>query len=390
MFNVSSMLERRGHQIVPFAMKHENNKPTIYSNYFIENIDYDKVVKDSLFKKIWAGLKSIYSLEARNKLLKLLEKENPDLAHIHKISNTLTPSILYALRKRGLPIVQTLHDYRIICPNYNLYDPNRLEICEACKGHRYFNAVKRRCQKSSYLVGLNVAIESYLYHLLGTYENTISLFICPSNFLMKKVIEFGIDKKRVIWIPHFVKCDAYTPNYTNSSYILYFGRVEKHKGVETLIQAMKNVSDLKLNVVGEGSYRAQIERYARKHNIRNVAFLGYVTESRLIDLIRDCLFTIVPSEWYEPFGFTVLESFALGKPVVGANVGGIPELIKTGYNGMTFNSGDVYDLTDKINYLAHDKDVVLRMGKNARRMVEEKYSENIHYDKLIDAYKKVT
>jgi glycosyltransferase involved in cell wall biosynthesis len=117
MFNLSSLLKSRGHQIIPFAMKQEKNVPTEYSRYFVENIDYDKVINESIFKKMYVGLKSIYSWEARKKLLRLIGKKNPDIAHVHKISNILTPSILYALKKKEIPIVQTLHDYRIVCPN---------------------------------------------------------------------------------------------------------------------------------------------------------------------------------------------------------------------------------------------------------------------------------
>jgi len=389
MFNLSSLLESRGHQIIPFAMKHEKNVSTKYSRYFVENIDYDKVSKESIFKKIYSGFKSIYSHEARNKLLKLVAKKNPDIAHVHKISNTLTPSILYALKKKSISVVQTLHDYRIVCPNYNMYNPNLFEICEACGGHRYFNALRTKCQKSSYLVGLNIAVESYLYHLLGTYENTIDLFISPSNFVMKKMIEFGIDKGKIVCIPHFVRCDQYTPNYTNSNYILYFGRLEKHKGVKTLIEAIESIRDVRLYIVGEGTFRDKLESYTKKKGMKEISFLGYKPENELINLISNCLFTVVPSEWYEPFGFTVLESFALGKPVIGADIGAIPDLVKNEYTGKLFRSGDVKDLAEKINYLLDNKNLISEMGKNARETVEKEYNADLHYERLMEVYEKV-
>lgn len=389
MFNLCSLLETRGHQIIPFAMKHEKNVSTNYSRYFVENIDYDEVIKESIFKKIYAGLKSIYSLEARNRLLQLVRKKNPDIAHVHKLSNTLTPSILYELKKKDIPVVQTLHDYRVVCPNYNMYNPNVFEVCEACRGNRYFNALRMKCQKSSYLVGLNIAIESYLYHILGTYNKTIDLFISPSNFLMKKVIEFGIDETRVVCIPHFVRCDQYIPKYNNSHYIMYFGRIEKHKGVKTLVDAFKGMKNVRLYIVGEGTFRGELESYVKKNNMQNVTFLGYRPEKELINLIRNCLFTVVPSEWYEPFGFTILESFALGKPVIGADIGGIPDLVKNGYTGILFRSGDVKDLTQKIEYLLDNKNLISEMGRNARKTVEKEYNANLHYERLMDVYNKV-
>ncbi|MFQ6126910.1 MAG: glycosyltransferase family 4 protein, partial [Candidatus Heimdallarchaeota archaeon] len=331
----------------------------------------------------------IYSLEARNKLLKLITRENPDIAHVHKFSNTLTPSILYALKKKNIPVVQTLHDYRTVCPNYNMYDFNRFELCEDCKGHKYFNAVRRRCQKSSYLIGLNIALESYLYHFLNTYESTIDLFISPSNFLKEKIIEFGIDKNKVICIPNFVNCGDYTPNYSNSNYILYFGRLEKHKGIKTLILAMKHVKNSMLYLIGSGNYRNEMEEYVRKNNIGNVAFSGFLERKQLIRLIKHSLFTILPSEWYENCPIAILESFALGKPVIGANIGGIPELVEDGSTGMLFDSGNVDDLAEKINYLLNNKGLAVEMGKNARKKVEGEYNKDIHYKRLMEAYKKV-
>lgn len=383
------MLQKRGHKVIPFAMKHEKNVRTDYSKYFVENIDYETVIKKSIFAKIHAFFKIIYSLEARNKLLKLITRENPDIAHVHKFSNTLTPSILYALKKKDIPVVQTLHDYRTVCPSYNLYDFNKSEVCEDCKGHKYFNAVRRRCQKSSYLIGLNIALESYLYHFLKTYESTIDLFISPSDFLMKKMIEFGIDRDKVIHIPNFVFSNKYTPNFNNSNYILYFGRLEKHKGVQTLIAAMKHAKTLKLYVVGEGTFRNELEKYVKKNNIRNVMILGFIARKKLIELIRDSLLTVLPSEWYENCPMAVLESFALGKPVIGTRIGGIPDLVDNGSTGLLFEAGNVDDLAEKIQYLLDNKKLIVEMGRNARKMIEEKYNENIHYNRLMEAYKKV-
>lgn len=388
-FDVSSLLEEHGHQVIPFAMKHEKNRPSVYSGYFVENIDYERVIKRNIFERIRAGFKAIYSLEARNKLLRLIAKEKPDLAHLHKINNTLTPSVLYALKKKGVPVVQTLHDYRLVCPSYSMYDPNRFEVCEACKEHKYFNAVRRRCQKSSILVGLNIAIESYLYHLSRTYQRNIDLFISPSVFLMRKMIEFGINRNKIVHIPNFVMQSEYSPNYSNSDYILYFGRLERHKGVKTLIEAMGQVENLKLYVAGEGSYRDFIEKYTKKNNIRNVTFFGFITRKKLIGLIRSSLFTVLPSEWYEPFGMSILESYALGKPVIGANIGGIPELIDSGHTGLSFESGNVDDLAEKIIYLSNNRDLIAKMGRNARRKIAERYNENIHYKMLMGTYNKL-
>jgi len=389
MLNISSMLRKHGYDVIHFAMNHEKNIPTVCSKFFVENIEYEKEIKKSVFRKMYIFFKIIYSFEAENKLLKLIAIENPDIAHVHKFSNTLTPSILYALKKKDIPVVQTLHDYRTICPNYNLYDFNRFELCEDCKGHRYFNALRRRCQKSSYIIGLNIALESYLYHFLNTYERTIDLFISPSNFLKEKMIEFGIDKNKVTYIPNFVHYDYYTPNYSNSNYILYFGRLERHKGIKTLVMAMKHVKNSMLYLIGSGNYRNDLVEYVKKNNIKNVVFFGFLGRKQLIRLVKYSLFTILPSEWYENCPMTILESFALGKPVIGSNIGGIPELVENESTGILFESGNVDDLAEKINYLLDNKNLAVKMGKNARKKVEEEYNEEVHYKRLTEAYKDV-
>jgi glycosyltransferase involved in cell wall biosynthesis len=391
MFDVSSLLQNRGHHVIPFAMRHEKNVPTKYSKYFVENIEFNREITSSIFRKLKMGLKVIYSFEARNNLLRLIEKENPDIAHIHKFNNSLTPSILYALKKKDIPVVQTLHDYRAVCPSYNLYDFNAFEICEDCKGHNYFNAVRRKCHEigASYLVCLNIAIESYLYHLLKTYESTIDLFIAPSTFLMRKMIEFGVDKDKIAYIPNFVNRDNYIPNYRNSNYILYFGRLERHKGIKTLIAAMNYVKSSMLYIVGRDGCRKELEQYIQENNIRNAVFLGYVSEKELIKVIKDSLFIVIPSEWYENCPMTVLESFALGKPVIGADIGGIPDLVDNEYTGILFERGNVEDLAEKINCLLSNKNSVVEMGKNARKKIEEEYNENEHYRGLMEAYSRV-
>jgi glycosyltransferase involved in cell wall biosynthesis len=389
LFDVSEMLQNHGHKVIPFAMKHKKNVETVYSEYFVENIDYETVIKKSVFNKMFAFFKIIYSFEAEKKIKSLIAREKPDIAHVHKFSNTLTPSVLYGIKKLRIPMVQTLHDYRTICPNYNLYDFGRFELCEDCKGHHYFNAIKRRCQKSSMLIGLNVALESYLYHFMKTYENTIDLFISPSNFLREKMVEFGVDKKKIIYIPNFINCNNHSPNYFNFDYIIYFGRLENHKGVKTLIKAMEDVKQFKLYVIGSGNYRIELDKIVKKANIKNVEFFGFLKREQLINLIRNSLFTVIPSEWYENCPMTILESFALGKPVIGANIGGIPQLVDHGSTGLLFETGNVKDLTEKINYLLENEQQAVNMGKNARKKVEENYNEEIHYKKLINAYEKV-
>jgi glycosyltransferase involved in cell wall biosynthesis len=355
----------------------------------VENIEYENEINKGSFHKLRMGIKVIYSLEARKKLLQLIEAEEPDIAHIHKFNNTLTPSILYVLKKKNVPVVQTLHDYRTVCPNYNMYDFNKREVCGDCKGHKYFNALKRKCQKSSYLIGLNIAIESYLYHFLKTYQKTINLFISPSRFLKMKMVEFGIDSNKIVYIPNFIDCRDYMPTYNSSNYILYFGRIENHKGVKTLVHAMEKAKTLKLYIVGEGGYLGKLKAYVAEKKLKNVEFFPHKPRNELNNIIKWSLFTVIPSEWYENCPMAVLESFAFGKPVIGANIGGIPDLVDDRVNGLLFKAGDRTDLAEKINYLSSNRHLISEMGRNARKKIEVKYDENSHCQKLIQAYGKI-
>lgn len=384
-----ALLENYAHQVIPFGMSHEKNVRPGYAEDFVENIEYDKEVNSSIFRKLFLGLKVIYSCEARKKITALIARERPDVAHIHKFNNTLTPSILYALKERGVPVVQTFRDFRTVCPNYNLYDFNRSMICEACKGHKYYNALIRKCQKSSYLVGLNIAIESYMYNFMKTYEKTIDLYICTSRFVMGKMVQFGIDKNKMVHIPNFLDPAQYTPEYGSEGYILYFGRIEKHKGIKTLLRSMKYVKSSKLVVAGQGSYLDELIAYRKENAIDNVMFIGHKEGNEMKQIIRNSLFTVIPSEWYEPFGLVIIESFASGKPVIGADIGGISELIEDGNDGLLFEAGNADILTDKINYLLDNRKLVKEMGRNARKKVEEKYNPDLHYERLMEAYQRV-
>jgi glycosyltransferase involved in cell wall biosynthesis len=206
---------------------------------------------------------------------------------------------------------------------------------------------------------------------------------------MKKLIAFGVDKNKIIHIPYFVHYDKYTPNYSNFNYLLYFGRLERHKGIKALISAMKRVNSLKLYIVGEGSYRNELEKYMEIDNVKNVLLVGYKKGKELNEFIKNSLFTIVPSEWYENCPLAVLESFALGKPVIGADIGGIPDLVDNEYTGMLFERGNVEDLAEKISYLLNNKNLVAEMGRNASKKIEAKYNKNEHYMRLMEAYNKV-
>lgn len=383
MFSLSKELQKRGHIVVPFSMKHKANQTTSWDSYFVNNIDYDN---NSIFDKLKYSAGIIYSYESKIKLVGLLNKFKPDIAHLHLFQHQLSASILPVLKKNRVPIIYTAHDLKSVCPNYKMY--TNKGICERCKGHKYYNCIINRCTKNSYLKSTVNTIEMYFHHLMK-YYNLIDLIITPSRFYQKKMIEFGFPKAKIVYIPNFVNVDEFSPTYGYDNYFLYFGRLSDEKGLETLIKAMHYVKKVRCIIVGTGPLESKLKTLALNYNVSNVDFLGFKSGKELLDLISNSMFTILPSEWYENGPLSILESFACGKPVLGSNIAGIPEYISEGLSGLVFKPGDPIDCADKINKLAFNPKQTAIMGMNARKIAEKHYSTDSHINSIIDQYNRV-
>ncbi len=391
-FEVGDLLKSKGHKIIRFSAYHEKNNRTLYSKYFI---DKSSVYSDrldgqiSLLGKIRIALNSIYSIEAKKKICELIKDTKPDLIHIHGIPYRLTSSIIDGAKDLGVPVVQTCHEYKTMCPNQRLYNLYARQICEECKGERYYKMIRKRCIKGSYGASLIGCLEAYLCSIKKIYRWKIDHFVTPSNFMQKKMVEFGFSKERISHISNFVFADKYLPAYNNNGYILYYGHFTPQKGLHTLIKALKPTKNIPAKIVGEGYIGEDLRRIKDKYDMTNIDILDFLEGNRLNEVIRNCCFTIITSEWYENSPMTIYESFAMGKPVIGSNIGGIPELIEDGVTGLLFETGNAKDLAEKINWLFSKPEKIVEMGKNARRKVEDEYNEEIHYNRLIEVYKRV-
>ncbi len=382
---ISKILEAKGHQAIPFSMQDERNEATPYAKYFVSNVDFDSPM--SLGNKLRTASRVIYSLEAKEKIEALIKEAKPDIAHLHNIAHQISPSILDSLKKFDLPVIQSLRDYKLICPTYKMVAGGR--VCERCKGHRYYHAVLQRCNRGSFSFSLLNCAEMYIHKFLRIYERNVDLFIAPSNFLRHKMTEFGIDKKRIICIPNFADVKEYLPQYGSENYFVCFGRLSGEKGLLTLIRAVREIKTSRLLIIGEGELRNRLEEYVLEKDVANVEFSGYMGEERLKSVVRDSMFAVVPSEWYENCPHSILEAFALGKPVIGSDIGGIPELIEDGVDGLLFESGNSEELSEKIAHLIGRPGLRERMGRNARKKVEEKYNPEVYYQKLMGVYQKL-
>jgi len=374
------LLSEKGHDVFFWGMKHPANPEYPYAEYFVENIDYEGVL--SIKQKISSAFKILYSFEAKNKIEQLVYIIKPDIVHLNNFAHQISPSILHIFKKRNIPTIMTLRDYKLVCPSYSMLADGR--ICESCKNSRYYYCLIKKCTKGSYAKSLVNTVEMYLNHKVLNSYDLIDIYISPSMFLKNKVKEMGFERD-VAYLPNFINPIEFTPNYGYENEFCYFGRLSREKGLVTLIDAVTGC-DVDLKVIGSGSLEGNLKVKVTNKQINNVKFLGYKTGDELKNEIKKSMAIIIPSEWYENNPRAVLESFALGKPVIGARIGGIPELVMDGKTGYTFEPGNVKDLRDKIEDLKNNPMKISEMGRNARRFVEENFNSEKHYQELIKIY----
>lgn len=387
-FELANLLGSKRHKVVHFAMEHPFNFTSEYSGYFVPEIDLAEELKKKSFSAGVRVLKrTIYSNLAKKKLSGLLDNHRVDIAHIQNIHGHITPSIFHLLKKKNIPIVWTLHDYFLLCPNSSFYSKNR--VCEACKGNKFYNVVINKCRKNSFAASFIVMFEEYIHRLLGLLK-IVDYFITPSRFMRDKFIQYGFPVDKIMHIPNFININKNneTEQDGEETYILYGGRLSYEKGLKTLIRAFSLVKGTRLLIAGDGPLRQKLEEEVDENRWSRIEFTGHQNRETLLKLIRGAIFVTLPSECYENFPYTILEAFAEAKPVLGSQIGGIPELVKHRETGLLFEPGNAHDLAEKIKWLLDHPEERREMGMRARELVLEKYNPHLHYKQLIKIYKK--
>jgi len=378
------MFESLHWQVVPFAMQHEKNLGSPWSRHFVDEIELGEHY--TLPSKLSRAAKVIYSFEARNKLRRLLDIVHPDVCHAHNIYHHLSPSILGLLHNRGIPTVMTLHDLKIACPAYNMLASDG--ICERCKGGRLHNVLRHRCIKRSTSLSAVVMLEAMLHRLLGSYRNHVSRFVVPSRFYVDKFCEWGFPRTQFHHVPNYVAAERYVPQFSPGRTFVYFGRVSPEKGLATLIRAVAMVGS-SLKIIGTGPQLAELRNLATELGA-DVRFLGYLTGDALHEEVRRARAVVLPSEWYENAPMSVLEAYGLGKPVIGARIGGIPEQILDGRTGITFTSGDPVSLAAALRAMTDRTDAeVEQFGRAGRQWVVEEFGAARYRDRIVDIYREL-
>ena len=380
-FELAELLKENGHEVAFFSMKDEKNISTGDKEYFVEKIDLNSGSK-------LKALDVIYSKANFKKMKEALEDFKPDIVHVHNFQRQLSASIIKAIRKKNIPIVFTAHDVQAVCPAITMMDNNKC-ICEKCKGGKYFNCVKKKCNKGSTLKSLIGAIEGYYYRIKKIYSRKINYIITPSEFYKTKFIEDGISNN-IKALHNFVDLNQYNLKIEDEDYALYFGRLSKEKGILNLINAFTKLECGNLYIAGEGPEKENIEKIINENNLKDrVKLLGFLNADEMKDTIRKCRFVVVPSIWYENCPYSVMETLAIGKPVIGANIGGIPELVKDEKTGFVYKFDDINELSNKMKKLFEESELAVQLGKNAKEEANRLYGKENHYKNIVEIYKKI-
>lgn len=380
-FEVSELLKSHGHEVAFFSMQDPQNQKTKWAKYFVSNISFEKV---ELKRLPAVAARMFYSFEARSKISRLLDEFRPNIAHLHSIYHHISPSIILELKKRKIPIVQTLHDYHLISPSHTLFHNGK--ICEITKKTRFYKAILHKCVKNSFAASFLEAVEQYLHYLMRIYTKNVDIFISPSQFMADKLIEYGIPEKKIKVLHNFCDYTKFKPHYNPGDYILYFGRLSPEKGIDFLIDVMANLHKIQIKIVGRGLIENELKEQVQRKGLKNVSFLGYKTGEELKELIYKCRVVILPSLSYDIFPTTIMEASASGKPIIGSKTGGIPELIKNGVNGYLFTPGNESNCINKIKKLWTKPDLSNRFGRNAFKYVTSNFNPKKHYNDLMNVY----
>jgi glycosyltransferase involved in cell wall biosynthesis len=377
---LEKLLKKNGHEVAFFAMDNEKNLPSVFSKYFPSVIDYSSRNLSNIKEQV---LRPVYSAEVRMKFASLLRDFRPDVVHVNNIHSQLSPVIVKEASEKGIPVVWTLHDYKLICSRYDSLRNER--PCELCYTDRR-NVIKHRCLKNSLAASLLAYAETMAWNR-ERIEKYTTRFICPSHFLKTKMMAAGFDEKKLSVFHNFIGEEkiAASPS-EKGDYYCFIGRLSREKGIDTLCEAAIQIPDKKLYIVGTGPEENSLRE---KYKNTNIYFLGHQNWVAVQPILAKAKCIVLASKWYENNPLSIIESLANGTPVIGANIGGIPELIKDGVNGLLFQSGDVIDLKNKIEYFFRE----LQHKIDPAMLIEQAkihFNAISYHSQLINLYKSIS
>ncbi len=382
--NLADLLRSQGHEVAFFAMQDEGNLPDPNQDLFVSHIDFRQLNrKKGLAAGVRVFARVLYSTEARRKFKLLLERFRPDLIHLQNILGHISPSVLFEARQQAIPVVWTLHDYRLVCPNTHFISDRTQAICQCCTRTTYYRAVAARCKKGSALASLMAAVEAYAMRAMRL-TRKVDAFLSPSEFLRTKLIEGGFPADKVVHVPLFLPDAAFRSPTDGGNTLLFMGRLEEIKGVVPLLEACAQVPQARLVLAGSAS-----ESFVKRLPSLlppNATYVGLKQKEDLQDLLSNALAVVVPSLWYENQPFSILEAFAAGRPVIASDLGGMKELIGKSQAGLLVPPGDVSSLAEAMRSMVSSPQRARQMGTCGYRYAITSHTAQAHYRKLMEVY----
>jgi len=363
------LLKRHGHKVIIYE---RNN---------------DEILNSGVLRRSLSTFDMVWSLKTYKELKYLIQKERPDIAHFHNIWYLISPSGYYACKELQVPVVQTIHNFRMLCANGLLFRNGK--ICEKCVGKYPWRGVIYRCYNQSRLYSSPIVFAEMAHKLMTTWDKYVDCYIALTKFARNILIRHGFQNDKIVIKPNFVFRPFESLN-NNKNFVLFFGRLSQEKGIDVLIKAFEYLNkinrDVPLRIIGDGPLKREIIYRIKK--IGNIELLSQRSHAEILEQIKDALFVIIPSICYEMFPMTVIESYSMGKPVIASRIGSLSELVEDNITGLLFDPNDFISLASKIFFLYDNKELCYKMGSNAKIKYEKEYTPDVNITKLYDIYEK--
>lgn len=348
--------------------------------------DNDEIIAYGLFKKASLPLRTVWAWDSHREIKALIDRERPDVAHFQNTFPLISPAAYYACREAGVPVVQTLRNFRLLCPGAIFLDRGRL--CEACVEHSLWRAVAHGCYRHSRAATTTVALMLAVHRWLGTWTRLVDCYIALTEFGRRKFIEGGLPAEKIAVKANFVLQDPGTRD-GRGEHALLVGRLSEEKGLQTLLAAWARLNNrIPLEIVGDGPLRPTPQNDPRHRLTGSIHFCGWLSRDRTLAAIKQARFLVFPSECYEGFPVTIAEAFACGVPVVASRLGAMGEIVEDGRTGLHFNPGDAADLAAKVEWAWAHPEEMAAMGRAGRAEFEAKYTAERNYDTLMEIYRR--
>jgi glycosyltransferase involved in cell wall biosynthesis len=377
--------QQPGGEDVVFDQEHQMLKNAGHDTVLYRRSNWD-VNEYRGLRKIVLAKRTVWASDTKREFLQLLQSEKPEVVHVHNTFVMISPSIYSACREAGVPVVQTLHNYRLLCPSATLFRDGK--ICEDCVTGSLLRGVQHACYHDSRSATAVVALMLATHRLRGTWQNEIACFVALTEFSRQKLIEGGLPAEKIMVKPNFVHPDP-AARTGDGDYALFVGRLSPEKRVSTVLAAWKQLQfPVPLLVLGGGPEQTQLQAQAVHDGLTHIRFLGQVPREQTIAAINNARFLVFSSEWYENFPVTIAEAFACATPVLASRMGAMQEIVSDGRTGLHFSAGDSEDLARKVEWAWTHRDEMRAMGVGARTEYETKYTAEKNYPLLMEIYRK--